>query len=98
LCFVAAGGCIGVFGARREIIFRRRGNPNTATSDFRDVVSCTPHHYFVFVDRPTHIILPKILREFIEGLDLFVGRYLVLVASGYIIVKVIHFKVFPDFP
>ena len=75
---------------------RRRGNPNTATGDFRDV-SCTPHQ-FVFVNRPTHFILPKIFREFIEGLDLFVGRYLVLVASGYIIVKVIHFKVFPDFP
>ena len=45
-----------------------------------------------------HFILPKIFREFIEGLDLFVGRYLVLIASGYIIVKVIHFKVFPDFP
>ncbi|KAL3768877.1 hypothetical protein ACHAW5_003349 [Stephanodiscus triporus] len=40
----------------------------------------------------------KIFRELIEGLDLFVGRYLVLVASGYIIVKFIHFKVFPDFP
>ncbi|KAL7536422.1 hypothetical protein ACHAXR_008254 [Thalassiosira sp. AJA248-18] len=40
----------------------------------------------------------KIFREFIEGLDLFVGRYLVLIASGYIILKFIHFKVFPDFP
>lgn len=40
----------------------------------------------------------KIFREFIEGLDLFVGRYLVLIASGYIILKVVHFKVFPDFP
>lgn len=40
----------------------------------------------------------KLFREFIEGLDLFVGRYLVLIASGYIIVKFVHFKVFPDFP
>jgi hypothetical protein len=40
----------------------------------------------------------KIFREFIEGLDLFVGRYLVLIASGYIILKFVHFKVFPDFP
>mmetsp|Transcript_28036 Transcript_28036/g.58451 ORF Transcript_28036/g.58451 Transcript_28036/m.58451 type:complete len:402 (+) Transcript_28036:171-1376(+) len=40
----------------------------------------------------------KLFREFIEGLDLFVGRYLVLIASGYIILKFIHFKVFPDFP
>jgi hypothetical protein len=42
-------------------------------------------------------VLP-IFREFIEGLDLFVGRYLVLIASGYIILKFVHFKVFPDFP
>ncbi|EED91089.1 predicted protein [Thalassiosira pseudonana CCMP1335] len=40
----------------------------------------------------------KIFREFIEALDLFVGRYLVLLASGYIIVKFVHFKIFPDFP
>ncbi|KAL9186909.1 hypothetical protein ACHAXT_010629 [Thalassiosira profunda] len=40
----------------------------------------------------------KIFREFIEALDLFVGRYLVLIASGYIILKFVHFKVFPDFP
>lgn len=40
----------------------------------------------------------KIFREIIEGLDLFVGRYLVLIASGYIILKFVHFKVFPDFP
>ena len=40
----------------------------------------------------------QIFREFIEGLDLFVGRYLVLIASGYIILKFVHFKIFPDFP
>jgi len=40
----------------------------------------------------------KYFREFIEALDLFVGRYLVLIASGYIILKFVHFKVFPDFP
>ncbi|CAB9516896.1 expressed unknown protein [Seminavis robusta] len=38
------------------------------------------------------------LREFLEAFDLFVGRYLVLVASFYIGVKFVHFKVFPDFP
>lgn len=37
-------------------------------------------------------------REFIEALDLFVGRYLVLIATGYIGLKFLHFKVFPDFP
>jgi len=40
----------------------------------------------------------KIFRDFIEALDLFVGRYLVLIASGYIILKFVHFKIFPDFP
>jgi hypothetical protein len=55
-------------------------------------------HLTFFFRRPTHFFLSKFFREFIEGLDLFVGRYLVLIASGYIIVKVIHFKVFPDFP
>jgi len=40
----------------------------------------------------------KVFREFIEALDLFVGRYLVLIASGYIIIKFLHFKIFPDFP
>ena len=42
--------------------------------------------------------ISQIFREFIEALDLFVGRYLVLIASGYIILKFVHFKIFPDFP
>ena len=37
-------------------------------------------------------------REVIEAADLFVGRYLVLIATGYIGLKFVHFKVFPDFP
>lgn len=40
----------------------------------------------------------KLLREVMESLDLFVGRYLVLIATGYIGLKFLHFKVFPDFP
>ena len=40
----------------------------------------------------------KLIREVMEGLDLFVGRYLVLIATGYIGLKFLHFKVFPDFP
>lgn len=40
----------------------------------------------------------KISREILEGIDLFVGRYLTLIATGYIGVKFLHFKVFPDFP
>mmetsp|Transcript_5202 Transcript_5202/g.15017 ORF Transcript_5202/g.15017 Transcript_5202/m.15017 type:complete len:384 (-) Transcript_5202:403-1554(-) len=40
----------------------------------------------------------KIVRETIEALDLFVGRYLVVIATGYIGFKFIHFKIFTDFP
>lgn len=40
----------------------------------------------------------KLFREVMETLDLFVGRYLVLIATGYIGLKFLHFKVFPDFP
>ena len=51
-----------------------------------------------FLIRMHHSLLCKVFREFIEALDLFVGRYLVLIASGYIIIKFLHFKIFPDFP
>lgn len=40
----------------------------------------------------------QFLREFLEAIDLFVGRYLVLLATFYIGIKFLHFKVFPDFP
>eukprot|EP00548_Thalassiothrix_antarctica_P008898 CAMPEP_0194133334 /NCGR_PEP_ID=MMETSP0152-20130528/3552_1 /TAXON_ID=1049557 /ORGANISM="Thalassiothrix antarctica, Strain L6-D1" /LENGTH=260 /DNA_ID=CAMNT_0038828631 /DNA_START=249 /DNA_END=1031 /DNA_ORIENTATION=- len=40
----------------------------------------------------------KFLRDIIEAIDLFVGRYLVIYASGYIALKFIHFKIFPNFP
>lgn len=40
----------------------------------------------------------KVARDVFEAIDLFVGRYLTLMASGYIGIKFIHFKVFPDFP
>jgi hypothetical protein len=40
----------------------------------------------------------KFARDVFEAIDLFVGRYLTLLASGYIGIKFIHFKVFPDFP
>ena len=40
----------------------------------------------------------KLVREVTEAVDLFVGRYLVLIATGYIGLKFLHFKVFPDFP
>jgi hypothetical protein len=40
----------------------------------------------------------KIAREVAEAVDLFVGRYLTLIATGYIGFKFLHFKIFPDFP
>jgi len=40
----------------------------------------------------------KLVRKALEAVDLFVGRYLVLIATGYIGFKFVHFKVFPDFP
>lgn len=40
----------------------------------------------------------KVVKEVLEALDLFVGRYLTLIATGYIGIKFIHFKIFPDFP
>ncbi len=40
----------------------------------------------------------KVAREVLEALDLFVGRYLTLIATGYVGLKFIHFKIFPDFP
>lgn len=40
----------------------------------------------------------KVSREVLEAIDLFVGRYLTLIATGYIGIKFLHFKVFPDFP
>jgi hypothetical protein len=40
----------------------------------------------------------QLMREVLEAIDFFVGRYLVLWASLYLIIKFLHFKVFPDFP
>ncbi|KAL7569283.1 hypothetical protein ACA910_016830 [Epithemia clementina (nom. ined.)] len=38
------------------------------------------------------------LRALIDALDFFVGRYLVVWATGYVIIKFVHFKIFPHFP
>ena len=37
-------------------------------------------------------------RKVLELLDTFVGRYLVYTTVGYVTLKFLHFKVFPDFP
>jgi len=43
-------------------------------------------------------VLAEFLKNFLEGLDTFVGRYLVLVSITYVIFKWAHFRIFPDFP
>lgn len=40
----------------------------------------------------------KLVREVLEAIDSFVGRYLVLLATFYLAIKFVHFKIFPDFP
>uniref|UniRef100_A0A0G4HB12 TRP C-terminal domain-containing protein n=1 Tax=Chromera velia CCMP2878 TaxID=1169474 RepID=A0A0G4HB12_9ALVE len=40
----------------------------------------------------------EIFRRVIESLDLFAGRYLLILTTVYVIVKFLHFRVFPDFP
>eukprot|EP00977_Amphora_coffeiformis_P013630 scaffold3608_cov183-Amphora_coffeaeformis.AAC.17 len=39
-----------------------------------------------------------IIRQIFDAIDIFVGRYLVIWASGYILLKFVHYKIFPDFP
>ncbi|GKY99393.1 hypothetical protein MPSEU_000894000 [Mayamaea pseudoterrestris] len=39
-----------------------------------------------------------VIREGLDALDVFVGRYLVIWASLYIGLKFVHFKILPDFP
>ena len=38
------------------------------------------------------------LREILDAIDLFVGKSLVLWVTFYVLIKFLHFKVFPDFP
>lgn len=40
----------------------------------------------------------EITKNVLEGLDTFVGRYLVVVSVTYVAFKWAHFRVFPDFP
>jgi len=43
-------------------------------------------------------VVAEILKNFLEGLDTFVGRYLVLVSITYVLFKWAHFRLFNDFP
>jgi len=40
----------------------------------------------------------QLVRDGLDALDLFVGKYLFFWASFYILIKFVHYKVFPDFP
>lgn len=40
----------------------------------------------------------KTSRVFAENVDTFVGRYLIYSTVGYVALKFVHFKVFPEFP
>lgn len=39
-----------------------------------------------------------LLRELLDTIDLFVGKSLILWVTAYVLIKFIHFKVFPNFP
>jgi hypothetical protein len=39
-----------------------------------------------------------LFRETLDAIDLFVGKSLVLWVTAYVLIKFLHFKVFPDFP
>ena len=39
-----------------------------------------------------------LLREILDAIDLFVGKSLILWVTAYVIIKFIHFKIFPNFP
>lgn len=43
-------------------------------------------------------IFAGLMKDILEGLDTFVGRYLVVVSVTYVAFKWLHFRVFPDFP
>ncbi|CEM00966.1 unnamed protein product [Vitrella brassicaformis CCMP3155] len=38
----------------------------------------------------------KVVRKVTESTDMFVGRYLVLLTTGYVVIKFLHFKLFND--
>ena len=72
-----------------------------ALNEFLDMSGVQPKNYPIVVS--SGIVKgvgesSKLAREILEATDLFVGRYLTLIATGYIGFKFLHFKVFPDFP
>merc|ERR1712008_47762 len=43
-------------------------------------------------------VVAEFLKNFLEGVDTFVGRYLVFASITYVIFKWAHYRIFPDFP
>ena len=43
-------------------------------------------------------LLAKTIRQAVEALDVFVGRYLLLTTVAYVGIKFVHFKIFDPFP
>jgi len=54
--------------------------------------------YSLFVVTKLGGDIGRAARKTVEALDLFVGRYLVLLTVAYVAIKFVHFKVWPDFP
>jgi len=54
--------------------------------------------YSLFVVTKLGGDLGRSARKTVEALDLFVGRYLVLLTVGYVAFKFLHLKFWPDFP
>lgn len=40
----------------------------------------------------------KTVRQAAESVDIFVGRYLLASTLAYVSIKLVHYKLFPDFP
>lgn len=56
--------------------------------------------FFVAISSTTRFIgqILKVIRDIFDAIDQFVGKNLIVWATGYILIKFLHFKVFPDFP
>jgi hypothetical protein len=70
---------------------------------FHDIIFGSAHDDYLNTLTPWFsccllLLFLQLLRKAFDAFDLFVGRYLVIWASGYIILKFVHYKIFPDFP
>jgi hypothetical protein len=80
------------------------GKPLEDTKDFlapvRKVQAGGPFSIFLVAFGGLRVFgeTSKFVRQVTEVADTFVGRYLVFTTVFYVIVKFLHFKIFPDFP